>query len=214
MEREIFRRNLKRIREESGLTQRELSERCNYDRTYVGKIERGVKDPSIEAVIRLANALDVDVLRLFEEEHPDEARGMIRELQQSPQKAAETYRQVFSQSGQMMALVNQDGQILNANNALLEFNRSDLDDLVGEPVRSLGMWAEEDTDPDWVTSMVEQATDGNPLVRKTTVYGEDNNELRARVYLNSLKVDALPSRFLLLEVELLDDVADRTMVLQ
>jgi len=46
MSRDLFRENLRYYRQESDLTQEELSKACYYDRTYVGKIERGDKDPS------------------------------------------------------------------------------------------------------------------------------------------------------------------------
>lgn len=58
--REIFRDNLKKHREELGLTQIELSRRCQYEGSYLGKIERGDADPSLESILRIADALEVD----------------------------------------------------------------------------------------------------------------------------------------------------------
>lgn len=63
--RDNFRENLKAVRIKMGYTQADLSLRANYDSTYVGKLERGVSDPSIETVKRLGEALDIDPLMLL-----------------------------------------------------------------------------------------------------------------------------------------------------
>lgn len=57
--RQIFRLNLKQIREKNGVTQVELSRLSNFDPTCIGKIERGDVDPSLESINRICEALDV-----------------------------------------------------------------------------------------------------------------------------------------------------------
>jgi transcriptional regulator with XRE-family HTH domain len=37
------------------------------DRTYIGGIERGERNPGLKVIIRIANALNVEVVQLFEE---------------------------------------------------------------------------------------------------------------------------------------------------
>jgi transcriptional regulator with XRE-family HTH domain len=60
-----FRENLKSIRINFGYTQANLSLKANFDSTYVGKLERGASDPSIETVKRLGDALTIDPLMLL-----------------------------------------------------------------------------------------------------------------------------------------------------
>jgi len=52
-----FGRNVAKVRTERGLSQNKLAEQANLDRTYVSGIERGVRNPGIKVVIRLARSL-------------------------------------------------------------------------------------------------------------------------------------------------------------
>jgi len=60
-----LRNNLKQIRKAQGMTQQELSEACGFDRTYVGKIERGERVPSLGSYFRLIEVLGVDAHQLY-----------------------------------------------------------------------------------------------------------------------------------------------------
>ena len=57
--------NLKSIRMAKGLAQERLALDAGVDRTVVSKIERGVTNPSLEILLRLANHLDVQVGQLL-----------------------------------------------------------------------------------------------------------------------------------------------------
>ena len=59
-----FGRNVARLRNEAGLSQDKLAEKADLDRTYLSGIERGVRNPGIKIVIRLARALRVPVDQL------------------------------------------------------------------------------------------------------------------------------------------------------
>ena len=59
-----FGRNVARIRAERGFSQDKLAEKADLDRTYLSGIERGVRNPGIKVVIRLARALGVTVDQL------------------------------------------------------------------------------------------------------------------------------------------------------
>lgn len=58
--------NLRRFRENLGITQEQLGEAADFDRSYIGGVERGERNPSLEAILRLASALRIAPGRLFE----------------------------------------------------------------------------------------------------------------------------------------------------
>jgi transcriptional regulator with XRE-family HTH domain len=53
------------IRHERGLSQEGLALECGLDRTYVSGIERGVRNPSLANIFRVAAALEVGPVELF-----------------------------------------------------------------------------------------------------------------------------------------------------
>ncbi len=58
--------NLRRLREERNYTQEVLAERCDLDSTYISGIERGIRNPSLISLTRLAKGLDISVSLLCE----------------------------------------------------------------------------------------------------------------------------------------------------
>ena len=62
--RKLVGKNLRRLRHELGLSQEELAFDAGLDRTYVSGVERGVRNPTVLIVGKLAKALRVspDVL--------------------------------------------------------------------------------------------------------------------------------------------------------
>lgn len=62
----VLGRNLRRAREQAGLTQEQVAERSGVHSTEVSRIERGKRDPQVSTVERLAKAVEVspsDLLR-------------------------------------------------------------------------------------------------------------------------------------------------------
>lgn len=57
--------NLKRLREQQGLSQEELYYRANLSKNQVGNIERGEVNTTISTVFAIAQALQVDIKELF-----------------------------------------------------------------------------------------------------------------------------------------------------
>lgn len=58
--------NIKKYREEAGLTQAELAEKIGYDRTLILRWEQGTREPFASQVRAIANVLNVDVAKLYE----------------------------------------------------------------------------------------------------------------------------------------------------
>jgi transcriptional regulator with XRE-family HTH domain len=49
-----------------GISQEELAHRADLHRTYISDLERGLRNPSVESIEKLARALEVSVSKLFE----------------------------------------------------------------------------------------------------------------------------------------------------
>lgn len=56
---QVFGEELRKIREEKGLSQEQLGFDSDYHRTYISQLERGQKSTSLKAVFRIAQALGV-----------------------------------------------------------------------------------------------------------------------------------------------------------
>jgi len=59
--------NVRRLRKARGLTQEKLAEEAGLAMRYLGGIERGEENPSLEALVNLASALSVHPRDLFDE---------------------------------------------------------------------------------------------------------------------------------------------------
>ncbi len=57
-------RNIKAIREERGLSQEKLAFECKLHRTYISGVERGVRNPTIVVLDKIAKALKTKLERL------------------------------------------------------------------------------------------------------------------------------------------------------
>ena len=62
----VFGLNIRRLREERALTQEALAEKASLDPTYISGIERGVRNPSILSLVRVAKALGVTAADLMD----------------------------------------------------------------------------------------------------------------------------------------------------
>ena len=61
---------LRESREMAGLTQEKLADLCEYDRTYISLLERGLRQPTLTTIFdfaRVLNILPSDILRKVEE---------------------------------------------------------------------------------------------------------------------------------------------------
>ena len=57
--------NVRRFRQERGLSQEQLAFECSLHRTYISGVERGIRNPTILVLERIATALKVPAYRLL-----------------------------------------------------------------------------------------------------------------------------------------------------
>jgi transcriptional regulator with XRE-family HTH domain len=63
----IVGKNVRRIRQQRGMTQEKLAFEAEIDLTYVGGIERGKRNPSLLVLARIAQALSTPLAKLLHE---------------------------------------------------------------------------------------------------------------------------------------------------
>ena len=61
----ILAKNMRSFRLGQGWSQEQLAERCSLHRTYVGAIERGERNVSLDNIEKLADALGVSIATLL-----------------------------------------------------------------------------------------------------------------------------------------------------
>ena len=61
-----FANKLKVIRNQRNLSQEELALLCDIDRTYIGRIERCLRNPSLEILNKIADGLEMKLKELLD----------------------------------------------------------------------------------------------------------------------------------------------------
>jgi transcriptional regulator with XRE-family HTH domain len=61
----IFGKEIAKLRRRMGLSQEELGFRADVHRTYISQLERGLKSPTLNVMLRLSRALKEPVRRLM-----------------------------------------------------------------------------------------------------------------------------------------------------
>ena len=64
----ILARNLRQRRQAAGLSQTELADRSGLSQTWVSRLERGAGNPTLETLQSLAEAFEVEVTALLDED--------------------------------------------------------------------------------------------------------------------------------------------------
>ena len=78
--------NLRKIRVEQGLSQEALAAEADIDRTYVGRLERQLENPTIGILKKLAEALDVSIVEFLNEPDPRSAPPSPLKVGRKPSK--------------------------------------------------------------------------------------------------------------------------------
>ena len=61
---------LRNYRIQQGLSQEKLAERAGLHPTYIGQLERGEKNATIDSILKVSTALDISLEQLFEKLSP------------------------------------------------------------------------------------------------------------------------------------------------
>lgn len=64
--RKVLGKNIQKYRSIKGISQEKLAEYSGLHRTYIGAVERGERNISIDNIEKIANALNVEIIHLFE----------------------------------------------------------------------------------------------------------------------------------------------------
>jgi transcriptional regulator with XRE-family HTH domain len=89
--------NLRRLRVLRDLSQEKLAVDAGIDRTYVGRLERGLENPTVGVLDRLADALAIRISDFFVvpapgETRPKPLRGGRRKLEKAQSKSSRIRR--------------------------------------------------------------------------------------------------------------------------
>ena len=71
---EVLGAKVKRLRQEAGMTQSVLAQRCGLFRTHLSRIECGTANPTLTAIVAIAHALEIQPALLLQENYPGSAR--------------------------------------------------------------------------------------------------------------------------------------------
>lgn len=64
--RRAFGSRVSALRRQRGWTQEDLAERAEIHRSYIAAVETGLRNPTLDVIVKIAQGLDVPVRRLFE----------------------------------------------------------------------------------------------------------------------------------------------------
>lgn len=153
--REHFRTNLKSFRLKKGFTQAELSTRANYDATYVGKLERAESAPSMDTVVRIGRAMEINPLKLL---RPPEAHLDVRdevsgqELKELPFNPLDI--QIFDSLPFTMGLLSDAGTLVYVNDAFVDLTGIDREDIKEQKLWELPLWQFDGRSPDELIDVI------------------------------------------------------------
>jgi transcriptional regulator with XRE-family HTH domain len=79
-------RRLKELRKQRGISQEKFSEKADVSPQYLSRIESGTENPTLDMLIKLSRALEVEMWEMFDFGH----NVTVKELKESLQSFAKT----------------------------------------------------------------------------------------------------------------------------
>lgn len=87
---ELFGRRIQEIRKQKKLSQEQVAERAGISSNYVSRIECGKENPTLDMLIRLEDALQIELREMFDFGHAVSMKELKDAIQKFSQKADET----------------------------------------------------------------------------------------------------------------------------
>jgi len=75
---ELLGKRVRDLRKKRGMTQEQLAEVAGVDVKYLGSIERGIENPTVRILEKLAATLSVKVHQIFDFEHEAKGEKLLR----------------------------------------------------------------------------------------------------------------------------------------
>lgn len=106
----IIGENIKRIRKEKELTQKELAEKCNLATITIRQYESGKREPKYETLSKIANALNVSILDLTLSKSYEPKYITLNDIQIKIKEEATDSRETFKRLIDYIEQLNKMGQ--------------------------------------------------------------------------------------------------------
>lgn len=68
-DKKLIGRRIKELRKSKGLSQEKLAEKAETSPNYLSRMERGTENPTLDMLIKLSNALEVEMWEMFDFGH-------------------------------------------------------------------------------------------------------------------------------------------------
>ncbi len=75
-EKKLIGLRIKELRKSRGLSQEELAEKAATSPNYLSRMERGTENPTLEMLIKISGALDVEMRETFDFSHKESLRDL------------------------------------------------------------------------------------------------------------------------------------------
>jgi transcriptional regulator with XRE-family HTH domain len=72
---------IKELRRRQHLSQEQLAEKADINSKYLSRMERGTENPTLDMLIKLSNALEVEMWEMFDFGHVTERKALKESLQ-------------------------------------------------------------------------------------------------------------------------------------
>ena len=77
---ELFGTRIKHVRESKGWTQEQMAEKMDISTNYLSSIERGTDNPTFDMLVKLSNALEIEMWELFDFGHERSQKELMESL--------------------------------------------------------------------------------------------------------------------------------------
>jgi len=78
---QLIGRRIKELRKSKGLSQEELAEKADTSPNYLSRMERGTENPTLDMLIKLSNAFEVEMWEMFDFGHVTNQKELKQAIQ-------------------------------------------------------------------------------------------------------------------------------------